>query len=103
MPRNPWLDDPIIEDDPRRVDVLPDGEMRHDAVVGLTQEDYNRLWNGWVCAWCYQLWPEQWPKHCTMPGCYSGTHGEDSNEMTPAFQRRYLEERFLGKRAYAGV
>lgn len=66
----------------------PDGRSMRDVDVSVTEEQYGQMWNGYMCAWCYQPWHDAWPKECTLTGCWS------PKPMSESVQRRYMDERF---------
>jgi len=89
--RSQPLRDAVVEDDPEWLVVAPEGVYR-EADVSVSEEEFARLWNGWMCAWCYEPWDTQWPERCPVSGCWSGP------EMSEERQRRYLSERFGGEK-----
>lgn len=82
------LDDPVVEESLVWLTHTPDGRTFRDLDVSVSEDDYRRIYNGWMCAWCYEPWDTQWPSECPLPGCWS------PKPMTEEAQRRYLHERF---------
>jgi len=88
--RSPQLTNAVIEEDPDWLLLTPEGVYR-DVDVSVTEMQYRQMWNGYLCAWCYQPWDEQWPSKCTLPGCWSGSITEEK-------QRVYLDEHYGGEK-----
>lgn len=88
LPVREPLDDPVVEDSHNRLVHTPDGRTFRDVDVSVSEADYRRIYNGWMCAWCFEPWETQWPDACSLRGCWS------PKPMTEEAQRRYLGERF---------
>lgn len=81
-----------VEDDHVWLLHTPDGRTFRDTDLSITEDQYKRMYQGYTCAWCGEVWPQQWPKECTLVGCWS------PKPMSEQVQRRYLEERFAGEK-----
>lgn len=91
MGRQPWLDDPVIEDDFAWLLHMGDGSTYVDSDVSVTESDYRRMWDGYVCPWCYQLLESAFARTC-KDWCLGGP------DVTPEGWRAYMAERFGGEK-----
>ncbi len=59
-----WLEK-IVEEHPNRIIVLPgENEPRGEADVTVKEDDYQRMYNGYECPWCYQLLTTAFDRTC---------------------------------------
>ena len=86
-----WLDDPVVEDDPRWLLEMADGSVYVDADVSVTEADYRRMYNGYVCPWCYQVLDHAFERTCAA-WCHGGP------DVTVEAWREYLDTRFGGEK-----
>lgn len=93
MPK--WLDNPVVEDDPAWLLHMVDGSTLVDADVSVTVADYRRMWDGYVCPWCYQTLEHAFDRTC-KDWCIGGP------DVTKEDWRRYMEQRFAGEK-WVGV
>ena len=52
--RNEPIHAVAVEQHTSRVTVGPKGELRGEADVTITEEDYRRIWSGYMCPFCYE-------------------------------------------------
>ena len=90
MARSAPLTNAVVEDDFTWVLVAPEGAYR-EVDVSVSEDQYRQMWNGYMCAYCYEPWSSPWPEKCTVPGCWSG-------EVSEQKQRAYLDERYGGEK-----
>lgn len=69
------------------VTMFPDGRRFIDPDVSVDEDQYMQMWQGYMCAACYEPLDPPFPEVCSLPGC--GFHVRDE-------QRRYMTERFGG-------
>lgn len=83
----PALKDAVVDDAIDWLTVFPDGRVMRDPDVTVTEDQYQQMWQGYMCASCYEPLDPPFPKVCTLPGCNFPVRDE---------QRRYMTERFGG-------
>lgn len=91
MSRGKWLDDPVVEDDPRWLLHMSDGSTFLDSDVSVTEEDYRRMWQGFVCPFCYQILETAFERTC-KDWCIGGP------ELSPDEWHGYMTQRFGGEK-----
>lgn len=45
------------------------GRWMRDVDVTVDEESLRRMWQGYQCFRCYQIFKESWPEVCSFPGC----------------------------------
>lgn len=53
-----------VEDDPTWLYIESDGTVRRDANVLLTEDQYQRMAQGYLCPWCYQALTTAFDRTC---------------------------------------
>ena len=81
--------DAYVEDDDEFILIDPDGVVRHDPKVFLSEEQYRRMKQGYLCPWCYQPLSSAFDRTC-KDWCW-GPRDADQHEW-----HRYMDERFTG-------
>lgn len=57
-----------------------------DVDVTVDEETVRRMWQGYQCKWCYQIFKEAWPEVCTFPGCGYSVRAKQRAEMERDYQ-----------------
>lgn len=57
-----------VEDHPERLVVMADGEVRRDVNVVFTEDTFKRLYQGYLCAECYEPHDTAFPERCKLCG-----------------------------------
>jgi hypothetical protein len=88
-----WVPPADVEDHMQgRLVRYGDGEVRRDVDVTLTEEQYKRMAQGYVCCRCYGAVPHAFPENCGFPGCDGYPDGFPMRER----QREVMEAEFDG-------
>jgi hypothetical protein len=58
-----------VENHPSQGIYLPDGRQLGDAMLILSEEDHDRIRQGYVCIKCLEPFEQAWPEHCPVCGC----------------------------------
>lgn len=78
-----------VEDDPRWLYIEPDGTVRRDANVLITEAQYRQMAAGYLCPWCYQQLD-----HAFVRTCRDWCNGpRDAGERE---WQAFMDERFGG-------
>ena len=77
----------VVEDDPDWLAVFPDGRVFREAHVSVSEEEYRRMYQGYMCANCFEPLDPPFPDVCTLQGC--GFHMKTE-------QRKLLDTHFGG-------
>lgn len=85
LPGRPTAPFAEVEENPKKLLVLPDGRVFVDNTYTLSPEQADRMWAGYMCAACLEPLAEAYPEKC--PLC--GFPVRDQ-------QRQQLERDFLG-------
>lgn len=75
-----------------RVVVFGDGEVRRDANVTLSEEQYRQMAQGYRCCRCYGMVDSAFPESCGLPGCDGYKDGFPMRER----QREVMEQEYDG-------
>lgn len=97
MARGGWLDDPVVEDDPSWILHMNDGTTIVDADVSVSEDDYRRMWQGYICPGCYAVCDAPFDRPCDGRGgrgYYCLVFGDE--HVTPEMWHRYMDARFGG-------
>jgi hypothetical protein len=79
----------VIEPDATWLVKFPDGRIYRDGDVSVTEDEFRRMYQGYMCANCYEPFTSPYPEVCTLPGC--GFRVKDE-------QRARLDEQFGGEK-----
>ena len=86
-----WLDDPVVEDEFRWLLHMADGSTLVDADVSVIEDDYRRMWQGFVCPYCYQILESAFERTC-KDWCIGGP------AVTVDDWHAYMTQRFGGEK-----
>lgn len=78
-----------VEDSADKLIIEPDGTVRRDVNVFLTEAQYRKMRAGYLCPWCYQEL-----KHAFKLTCGSWHYGPA--EPTQAEWHAFMDEEFRG-------
>jgi hypothetical protein len=70
--------------DPESVMVMPDGRVMQRTVVGLSEEQVERIRAGYICVKCYEDLDTAFPEHC--PVCRFPMREQQSAEFAKDFR-----------------
>jgi hypothetical protein len=89
-----WTEPVAVEDHTERVVRFADGEVRRDANVVLSEEQYRKMAAGYTCCRCYGDVSHlgAFPETCGFPGCDGYPDGFPMRER----QREVMEQEFDG-------
>ena len=79
----------VIEDEPSWIVRFADGRVFRDYDVSVSEDEFRRMYQGYMCARCYEPFTSPFPEVCTLKGC--GFH-------VRAEQRKELDDRFGGEK-----
>jgi len=85
----PALKDAEVEGATDWLTIFPDGRVFLDPDVSVTKDQYQQMWQGYMCSNCYEPLDPPFPEVCPLPGC--NFHVRDE-------QRRMMTERFGGEK-----
>ena len=77
----------VVEDDLDTFDVYSDGSVRPSIAMYLTQEQYQRMWDGFMCVRCFEPQTTAFPETCGFRGCDGYPDGFPMRER----QRQVME------------
>jgi hypothetical protein len=87
-----WTEPVAVEDHMDRAVRFADGEVRRDANVVLSEEQYRQMAQGYRCCRCYGIVDTAFPETCGFPGCDGYPAGFPMRER----QREVMEQEFDG-------
>ena len=64
--------------------VMPDGRLMQQTVFGLTEEQVERVRQGYVCIKCLEAYDAAFPDHCTV--CRFPMRAEQTREFAKQFR-----------------
>jgi hypothetical protein len=78
-----------VEDDPTWLLIEPDGTVRRDANVFITENQYRQMRQGYLCPWCFHELRSAFDRTC-KGWCY-GPYDASQEDW-----KAYMDERFGG-------
>lgn len=86
MPKK-WTPIAVEDNTDGELVVYSDGEVRRDIDLYLTEDQYEKMKQGYMCCRCFELQETAFPETCGLPGCDGYPDGFPMRER----QRQVME------------